>query len=196
MMERFCKKCISFFISNNLIKSEYEEVYCYALNIILSSLIHIATVIVLGRSFDLLLESLVYYFSFISVRKFAGGGHTDTPLRCYIFSVISTLVVLGLMKLLFLVNNEVVKLLFEISGFICVIIIAVLAPLDTEAKPLGDKEKRLFKKIAILNSFILLTLSAILMILECNNMGYSIVLAIYMSLFVLLLGKIKNEINL
>lgn len=100
------------------------------------------------------------------------------------------------MKLLFLVNNEVVKLLFEISGFICVIIIAVLAPLDTEAKPLGDKEKRLFKKIAILNSFILLTLSAILMILECNNMGYSIVLAIYMSLFVLLLGKIKNEINL
>ena len=61
-MERFCKKCISFFVSNNLIKSEYEEVYCYALNIILSSLIHIATVIVLGWSFDLLLESLVYYF--------------------------------------------------------------------------------------------------------------------------------------
>lgn len=56
-MEKICERFLEFFISNNLIKNEDKEIYKYALNIILSSIIHIATVIVLGLYFNLLFES-------------------------------------------------------------------------------------------------------------------------------------------
>lgn len=47
-MEKIGSKFIEFFVSNDFIKNEDKEIYKYALNIILSSLIHIATVMILG----------------------------------------------------------------------------------------------------------------------------------------------------
>lgn len=70
------------------------DLYEYAVYIILASALHIATIIVLGLFFNLLVESLVFYFSFIAIRKFAGGYHAKTPSRCYLFSVISSIILL------------------------------------------------------------------------------------------------------
>ena len=70
------------------------DLYEYAVYIILASALHIATIIVLGLFFNLLVESLVFNFSFIAIRKFAGGYHARTPSRCYLFSVISIIILL------------------------------------------------------------------------------------------------------
>ncbi len=75
VMEKFSSKLIEFFVSNDLIKNEDKEIYEYAFNIILSSLIHIATVMILGLCFNLLIESLTFYCAYIVIRKFAGGYH-------------------------------------------------------------------------------------------------------------------------
>lgn len=88
-MEKIGSKIIEFFASNDLIKNEDKEIYKYAFNIILSSLIHIATVMILGLCFNLLIESLTFYCAYIVIRKFAGGYHAKTPTRCYIVSIIT-----------------------------------------------------------------------------------------------------------
>ena len=75
VMEKIGSKIIEFFASNDLIKNEDKEIYKYAFNIILSSLIHIATVMILGLCFNLLIESLTFYCAYIVIRKFAGGYH-------------------------------------------------------------------------------------------------------------------------
>ena len=192
-MEKIGSKFIEFFVSNDIIKNEDKEIYKYALNIILSSLIHIATVMILGLCFNLLIESLVFYFAYIVIRKFAGGYHANTQLRCFLASVISTLLILGLMKWVLLFDNIIIDFLIEVLGLVCKIIIGFLSHSDTDAKPLCDKEKRLYKKVTILISFALLILSAVLFMFGINNMSYSIVLAIYMSVFVVVLGKIKEK---
>ena len=61
-MEKFSSKLIEFFVSNDLIKNEDKEIYKYAVNIILSSLIHIATVMIIGLCFNLFIESLSFLF--------------------------------------------------------------------------------------------------------------------------------------
>lgn len=192
-MEKISSKFIEYFVSNNFIKNEDKEIYKYALNIILSSIVHIATVMILGLCFNLLIESLIFYFAYIIIRKFAGGYHANTQLRCFLASVISTLLMLGLMKWVILLDNIMVDFLIEGIGLICAIIIGFLSPSDTDAKPLSDKEKRFYKKVAILISFSLLMFSAVLIIFEINNIAYSIVLAIYMSSFVVASGKIKEK---
>lgn len=86
-------KLISSKVARILCKDEKHtdnyELYEYAIYIILSSAFHMATVIVLGLVFNLLTESLVFYLSFIAIRKFAGGYHAKTPTRCYIVSIIT-----------------------------------------------------------------------------------------------------------
>lgn len=63
-MEKFSSKFVEFFVSNNLIKNEDKEIYEYAFNIILSSLIHIATVMIIGLCFNLFIESFSILFFF------------------------------------------------------------------------------------------------------------------------------------
>lgn len=80
------------------------ELYEYAIYILLSSAFHIATVIVLGLVFNLLTESLVFYLSFIVIRKFAGGYHAKTPTRCYIISIITIVLMLCIIKWILIIN--------------------------------------------------------------------------------------------
>ena len=129
-MEKIGSKFIEFFVSNDIIKNEDKEIYKYALNIILSSLIHIATVMILGLCFNLLIESLVFYFAYIVIRKFAGGYHANTQLRCFLASVISTLLILGLMKWVLLFDNIIIDFFIEVLGLVCTIIIGFLSPSD------------------------------------------------------------------
>lgn len=80
------------------------DLYEYAVYIILSSAFHIITVIALGLCFNLLVESLVFYFSFIAIRKFAGGYHAKTPTRCYFISIITIVLMLCIIKWILIIN--------------------------------------------------------------------------------------------
>ena len=95
---------------------ETLELYEYAIYIVLSAILHIVTIIILGVCFDMLFESIVFYGSFILIRKFAGGYHAKTPIRCYLFSAMSNIIVLSAIK-----NTRIeyiFKFLSESDGFI------------------------------------------------------------------------------
>ena len=133
-MEKFSSKLIEFFVSNDLIKNEDKEIYKYAVNIILSSLIHIATVMIIGLCFNLFIESLVFYFSFIAIRKFAGGYHAKTPVRCYLFSFASNIIILCLVKWLSSINTLFI-FIFIIFELLCVVLILLISPLIQKTIP-------------------------------------------------------------
>lgn len=145
-MEKFSSKLIEFFVSNDLIKNEDKEIYKYAVNIILSSLIHIATVMIIGLCFNLFIESLVFYFSFIAIRKFAGGYHAKTPVRCYLFSFASNIIILCLVKWLSSINTLFI-FIFIIFELLCVVLILLISPLDTENNPLTGQEKKMYRML-------------------------------------------------
>ena len=189
-MEKFSSKLIEFFVSNDLIKNEDKELYEYAVNIILSSLIHIATVMIIGLCFNLFIESLVFYFSFIAIRKFAGGYHAKTPVRCYAFSVISSIIMLCLIKYANSVGNIFTYLLI-IFELLCVVLIILMSPLDTEKHQLNSYEKKWYKTLAVLISVCIFIISLFCVLTELRNIGYSLICGVIMSTLVLLMRKVQ-----
>lgn len=138
---------------------EMRELYEYAIYILLSGMFHLISVVALGLCFNMVLESLVFYCSFILIRKFAGGYHAKTPTRCYLFSVISSIIVLLSIKLIGTLN-DVYYVLLSIASC-CAVFIIIVAPLDNENKPLNSKEKKIYKTISLLSSIVMLVLSLI-----------------------------------
>ncbi len=165
------------------------ELYEYAIYILLSSAFHMATVIVLGLIFNLLTESLVFYFSFIAIRKFAGGYHAKTPVRCYLFSIIIISLILGFIKMILVLDLLFATYGILILGFISVIIINILSPLDTKNAPLNNKEKIIYKKIVMIITFILFIVSTILVIKGNTKLGVPILEGIIMSALILAMRK-------
>lgn len=166
------------------------ELYEYAIYIILSSAFHMATVIVLGLVFNLLTESLVFYLSFIVIRKFAGGYHAKTPVRCYLFSFASNIIILCLVKWLSSINTLFI-FIFIIFEFLCVVLILLISPLDTENNPLTGQEKKMYRMLTSIITILIFIISSLCFFKGYRNIGSSMICGVVMSALVLLMRKIQ-----
>lgn len=164
------------------------ELYEYAIYILLSSAFHIATVIVLGLVFNLLTESLVFYLSFIAIRKFAGGYHAKTPVRCYMFSIILYIVSLELIG--FICESQycvIITIILELFSLVCIF---AISPLDSNKHLLNLREKRVYRIISFTSSIVLFLLS-LMLLFELKKIGIAVGLGIILVAFVLLIRKIQ-----
>lgn len=166
------------------------ELYEYAIYIILSSAFHMATVIVLGLVFNLLTESLVFYLSFIVIRKFAGGYHANTPVRCYLFSFASNIIILCLVKWLSSINTLFI-FIFIIFELLCVVLILLISPLDTENNPLTGQEKKMYRMLTSIITILIFIISSLCFFKGYRNIGSSMICGVVMSALVLLMRKIQ-----
>lgn len=166
------------------------ELYEYAIYIILSSAFHMATVIVLGLVFNLLTESLVFYLSFIAIRKFAGGYHAKTPVRCYLFSFASNIIILCLVKWLSSINTLFI-FIFIIFELLCVVLILLISPLDTENNPLTGQEKKMYRMLTSIITILIFIISSLCFFKGYINIGSSMICGVVMSALVLLMRKIQ-----
>jgi len=166
------------------------ELYEYAIYIILSSAFHMATVIVLGLVFNLLTESLVLYLSFIVIRKFAGGYHAKTPVRCYLFSFASNIIILCLVKWLSSINTLFI-FIFIIFELLCVVLILLISPLDTENNPLTGQEKKMYRMLTSIITILIFIISSLCFFKGYRNIGSSMICGVVMSALVLLMRKIQ-----
>lgn len=184
-------KLISSKVARILCKDEKHtdnyELYEYAIYIILSSAFHMATVIVLGLVFNLLTESLVFYLSFIVIRKFAGGYHAKTPVRCYLFSFVSNIIILCLVKWI----NTLFIFIFIIFELLCVVLILLISPLDTENNPLTGQEKKMYRMLTSIITILIFIISSLCFFKGYRNIGSSMICGVVMSALVLLMRKIQ-----
>lgn len=160
-MIKLISRKVACILCKNEESNEMRELYEYAMYVFLSGLFHLISVIVLGLCFGMVLESLVFYCSFILIRKFAGGYHAKTPTRCYIFSVITSVVALYLIKFIGY-TNSVYYYIFVIIELLCSVFIMIASPLDNENKPLNAKEKKIFKILSVVISSLLFVISLLL----------------------------------
>lgn len=193
MIKLISSKVACFLCKDEEHKDNYE-LYEYAVYIILSSAFHILTIIILGLCFNLLVESLVFYFSFIAIRKFAGGYHAKTPLRCYLFSIISSVVVLWLIKWISAINTFLIYI-FIIPELLCLMLILFISPLDTESNPLNVQEKKKYRMLASIISIFLFIISTLFVFMGYRNIGSSMICGVIMSALVLLMRKIQAMKN-
>lgn len=185
---------IARFIFNNDLNEEKIELYGFAIYIVISSLLHIGTLLAIGYLFGMVVESVIFYVSFIAIRKFAGGYHAMTPLRCYLFSTITIFISLLLLQQL---SNfsKTITCVFILIALVSIICIIVLSPLDSGNKPISNKkEKKVYKIISSINSITLFLVSLCMLNLN-EQYGLSIMLGLFLSAAVLLMRatQIKNH---
>lgn len=172
---------------------ETLELYEYAIYVVLSAILHVVTIIILGVCFDMLFESIVFYGSFILIRKFAGGYHAKTSVRCYMFSVLSTSFILVVMRIILIVDSLLIMCGLLLLGLICVILICMLSPIDTDNNPLNNREKTVYKTISVIASVTIFLVSYVLMFCSLINIGVSLIFGVFMSALVLILGAVLRN---
>lgn len=186
MIATLSKKAASKLFSSGVIDEADQALYEYALNTVLSGVLHFGTCIALGAAFGITPASLALFIPFIIIRKFAGGFHASTPLKCYLFSVATNIFLLAVVKWLPL--N--IAWIYYILLILPLAIVVFFSPIDTPEKPLNTKEKKVFKAISIVLCLTFAASSFFAYHYWSKQIGFAVCLGLNLEGFVLLLALI------
>lgn len=112
----------------------------YGLFAFIQMLISILLVAIFGMIFGVLIESLIISFTISILRKYSGGAHASSPGKCAAMGVI---VSVGMSVLINNINIkfEYVVLLGLIVFILSYYLVYKLAPVDSIAKPIKNRQK-------------------------------------------------------
>lgn len=163
MIARLSKRIASFFVCNEIIKSEDKEVYEYGLQLLLSTVFNGVIALIIAVITKTVLQCICYLAVFVILRKSAGGFHAKTHLGCCcILSVVLSMFTLFIK----FVPTELYTVISILAVVFSLIMIILFAPLEHKNKPIGEKDKKRLRKNSIIYTVFI---SAIILILEVTN---------------------------
>ena len=190
-MNRISTKIISLLCENNILERAKQELYTYALEILLQSILHFSTAIIIGCIFGMALESFLMFLSFSLVRRFAGGLHAKTPLRCYFTSIAAITLMLFFIKAFISFENDIA---FYVTLTISNLTIWIASPIESTNKKLSYKEKKVFKAVSIALSSFITVLAVMVYEIFAVNFGVSLSSGLVLTALVLHTSLIQNTL--
>lgn len=174
-------------IADGAIEEEDKEIYEYGFTQGITMIVNILCTILIGICMNMLAEDIIFMITYIPLRSYAGGFHAKTKFRCFIYSNLLVVLVLGLIK--FLAGYTYFMLVAGIIGAGCVIF---LAPVEDQNKPLDEKEVEVYGKKARRMLLLDIVFAGILKFLSFDRCVTAVLVSICTLSVILVMGYIKN----
>ena len=144
----------------SLSQEERDEIVQYGMQRGKVMLVTVLVTLILGLLMRMFWQSVVFLFSFSSIRRYAGGYHAKSQKACYVVSLLALFLAFCYIK--YVTPNIYFSILLQI---ICTIIIFLLAPVETENKKLDKAEIQKYRDATRIRLVIAVLAWAILTIL-------------------------------
>lgn len=125
MLNYLSRSITDFLLLKETIKTEEKEIYIYGVQLIISSIINFLICIITSLLFGELLNGLIFFVAFSSLRKFTGGFHSRSFLIC---NIVFTMIVA-----VALISNMLIGAIFAGTPMIVLLIILTMLSAHTNA---------------------------------------------------------------
>ena len=143
-----------------------KEVLVYGAFCLLQTILCFSSIILFGYIFNVLIEALLVSISASILRKYSGGVHSASPNRCLIISI---LISVGFSLIVVSATNYLTSSILILLVFIGILysyyFVYKYAPVDSEAKPINNINKRKKLKLKSLKCLSIMTILIALLIL-------------------------------
>lgn len=146
------------FIKHNLISDDKKEIYAYGFEIIISTIFYALIFIFSSLLTSTFWESIILFFGFHFIRKFCGGFHANTYLKCHFMTALTHFIAIGFI-LFFPSKLQVV--FSTVNLYTCGLLIIFFAPVDHKNKRFIKNEYRSFRKKSIIYGCSVLTIATL-----------------------------------
>lgn len=156
-----------------------KAVIQYGLFAMIHTTLAIVLSVILGILFGVLIPTLIICIVVIVLRKYSGGAHASNPEECMFIGI---LVAVGGSVVLVQVDWQISNILIiGITTFIWAFYkVHQLAPVDSKAKPIKTKERRLMlkkKSYLVLSIYVIIVLGMLIGYLQTHNQKYLVYIA-------------------
>lgn len=177
---------------SQVITGEDKEIYAYGFFVLLSKGLFFLISAFFGWMFGVLGESVVFYIMFSVLRCYAGGFHASKESTCTCLTVValflSSLSIWHMEK----IGNVIIPLCILAA---CSTVIFVLAPMDSNAKPLTHAELILYKQKSRAIVIVIWVISIIGCCVQLLTVFYAVSASMMLASCLLALGKLYAHIT-
>ena len=142
-MQYYLSECITdFLLRKKTIRNEEKDIYVYGVELIISSIINLLICLIISLLCEDFANGLVFFISFSSLRRFTGGFHSKSFLRCNIIFAVIVVIALSINRYLSDVFDYAV---FSVLLTVFTLLIIVLfSPVYNDNKKLTEQERKQF----------------------------------------------------
>ncbi len=180
-----------FLYKNKIINGSKLDIYIYGFEVLISNIVCLTIALTIGLLFHEITEVILFLISFIMLRKYCGGYHAESYLKCDFIFTIDVLTVLCLSKYIIVYPLQV-HIIIYVIGFIVVI---WKAPIENKYKPLTQREKKEHKVTSIIITNFIFVFST-LMLLASVKYCFIIDMALVTVTLFMIFGSIMKGGNL
>lgn len=138
---------VGFLLKNKAIEQEEREIYIYGYEVIISTFMDIAALLIIGIFCHRVCETLVFIVVFVSVRQYTGGLHACTKAGCVFITTMSLCI--SFMLNTFMINSGFIAVYCVIACLLAFMTAIWRAPVENVNKPLDKEDKVRYKKVSI-----------------------------------------------
>lgn len=143
-MNNMITKLVENLHKEELISEEDKIIYLFGLKELISLIINVFTIILIGIIFGELIGVMFFAISFMTLRKYAGGYHAPTPVRCYMMTCTVLAGSAIVLKNIDFSNGGII-----LGLCISAAVILIMSPVECKNKPLDSLEKKIYRKKAL-----------------------------------------------
>lgn len=190
MIANLASRVVKKLIDSSAIEDTEQELYIYGFFVLLSQILFFTVTVILGILLGIVLESAVFYVAFQFIRRYAGGIHASSELKCELATATSIFLCLLCVKFCEMYNAQAVILALTGLASFCILF---LCPLDTPEKPLTEKEKKYFRKISWAILLIIILVIGVGYSFKIKFLMYPCCMSLILESILLAAGKVKQR---
>lgn len=135
-------------LKEQIISEDEKDSYKYGFEISIANLINGGIILLIGIGLHLLLEAVMFYAVFVSLRFFCGGYHANSYIKCFLSFALTGMVCL-------VISDRFVCLGIWVIGLFLVAAVCLgwciweMAPVEHENRSITSEERIFFRKRSI-----------------------------------------------
>lgn len=184
------EKATELLLRKNIIPEEDAELYAFGLHDMVMIIVLLVPVLVLAALIHMLGPAIIFILAYLPIRIYGGGYHADTEQRCYVSSLLKTILAILLIK--WLPWNFAVSLVFVVMAGI---VIFVFSPIENEHRLLSPAEFVVYRRRARLFLMAEVAIVVLAWWLGYINFAASVLMALIVASLSMVLGLIKTHLK-
>lgn len=180
-------KLVQSMAEDGAIEQDEIEVYRFGVQLLSETVISFAIFLIIAALFGSIVEFVIFTGAFALLRQYAGGYHADRFISCLLISCC----VITLFCIAIRLPYTAVYFIGALS-VISLIIIILLAPVDSKHKRITEADRTKYRKKLIIILIVETALSGIIMLYSVH-LSICILFSWIILSCLLIVGKIKNR---
>ena len=174
-------------VERGIIKEEEQEIYQFGIRNGMIILLNVLTAFLIGLVTEKLFIVAVFTLSFMALRSYTGGYHSDSRIFCYVGSNLVLFIPVYTEMLFVQTDNYILIILLALA----VGIIMVCSPMNSKNRKLDEAEQKHFGRKARVISVVQLIVLGVLWDMEQDAYAYAIYSSICITAVLMLIGKMQ-----